>query len=291
MNLCTDVSLISLINLLNYTSYALICAVGSLVVVWFLLEVFFKMDLLDLLFKNTSIVSEPYKFFEIFLYAFGFGLLATVFNDLLRNYDGYTIYLIDFMEFIKYYILLFGTIVFVSAIVWIKYKDKSMPDLLFSLLAIPIILVLLSVLYITPSLDILSLLLFIFMISLFVCYFSFIKSKNKDFSKESLKLKISEFKIFCLKRKISNILHIVIFSVGFTTLFFLLDNFFSQNHIKFFISRENGLYYIFTFVALAFFLVSQKNRAMIINAIMPILLGGTLSVLYVNLLKILFLGS
>jgi len=282
----------SLINLLNYTSHALIDSIGFLVILWFVFVIVFNIDLLDALFNNKCnyIRSTEYKFIEVFLYAFVFGLVATVFNDMLREYDGYNISKTG-NNLIYYYLTLLLAVSTGVYQVWKKYKEQSLVDLLSALLVIPIILIVLAELNIKSSNNIIFLILFTLILICMLCYFSLVKSVDKNFSKEKLKTKISKLLDFCKKLKIIDRLYIYMSSLGFAALFFLFDNFISQEYLKFYMSKENGLYYIFVVIALLFFAINRKNRAMLITAVIPIIIGGTVSIFFVSLLKLVFLRN
>lgn len=291
MNLCENSSLLSLINLLNYTSHAVINLIGIFVVFWLFLELFFKVDLLDSLFNNkfNCIKYKKYNFLEIFLYAFVFGLVATVFNDLLRNYDGYIIQ--SSINFVIYFIVLFLVMGIGVYIVYKKYNERSISDLLYALLAISIILIFLVLLDVRSSQNIIFLILFTLVISLMFCYSSLVKSEEKDFSKENIRFKVLKLLHFCRTKNTIDTLYVFIFVIGFTALFFLFDNFLSAEHIIFYLSKENGIYYIFTIITVLFFIFSQKSRVLFFNLIIPIFMGGTLSVLFIAFLKLVFLRN
>ena len=250
--LCTD-SL--LMDLLNTTSCIITHLVGVFFILWLVMEQFFNKDILDLVIfsENLNSISEKPMFIEVFLYAFTFGIATSIFYSILSSKQ---------VKFIEIFLLVIS-----SLITYKRYKEKSINDMLVGLLSIPTIFIILIVfkkfgMDIKIESNLAYNLLFIVVLILMLYFF-----RSELLLREKIKL--------------------YVYTLGFTSIFLLFNNFLFENHIDFFILNKNGIYYGIFILVFGFYLINTKDRSFINNIFFPTLAGGIASIFIPYILNFL----
>lgn len=236
-------------NVLHNIAIMITDIVGIFTCLWIIFACF-GVDMLEYIFEKFN----RYNFKEIFLYAFTFSILATMLYDLLRDYKG-----IDGDSLGIYFVFHCLLLIFTVIYVWKKYQERSIPDMLVSLISILVVVIVIK--WITKDIQ-----------NYFPEAFLFISILMYLAFKKYTKIKTNEWAFF-------------IYALGFTSLILLINEFLCPNNSGAFVKVENCIYFIIIAITFVFYVSNIKNRDFLKQGILPLFLGGLTSMFVIELVK------